>query len=353
MADALRLYAGPTARAHIREKGLAPQDIDVVVGASGGPKWLALAGLDRVIFSEFARRDRERPLHLLGSSIGSWRMACLAQRDPVAAIERFEHAYLGQRYSKRPPPIEVARVSRALLRELLGASGSDEILGNDTRRLHVVTARCHGLVGSESRTLEGLGLALAAAGNLISRRTLGWHAQRVIFSSGDDEGLFAGLHDQPTRSAALTRDNLTDVLMASGSIPLVFPGVHIAGAPAGVYRDGGLIDYHPDLDLRPEGLILFPHFYAHITPGWFDKSLAWRRSSAHHVDRTVLVAPSAEWVAGLPGGKIPDRKDFFTMDDVERTAAWKQVLAAGRRLGEEFAELMIRGDWAEHVRPLV
>ncbi|MGD8827588.1 MAG: patatin-like phospholipase family protein, partial [Gammaproteobacteria bacterium] len=146
MPSALNILAGPQALPVIRERGLRPEDIDVVVGASGGPKWLVLSGLDRVLFGEFLIGRRERPLHLLGSSIGSWRLACLAQRDPVAALDRFRHAYIyEQHYRKNPSPEEVTQVSARLLERLLGEEGDREILDNPDRRLHLITVLCHGL----------------------------------------------------------------------------------------------------------------------------------------------------------------------------------------------------------------
>src|SRR5215212_2699878 len=72
---ALTLLAGRDAYALIRERGLRAEDIDVVPGASGGAKWLAIAGLDRYLFGELLQQPRTRPMHLIGSSIGSWRMA--------------------------------------------------------------------------------------------------------------------------------------------------------------------------------------------------------------------------------------------------------------------------------------
>ncbi|MGD8574684.1 MAG: patatin-like phospholipase family protein, partial [Gammaproteobacteria bacterium] len=147
MPSALNILAGPQALPVIRERGLRPEDIDVVVGASGGPKWLVLSGLDRVLFGDFLIGQRERPLHLLGSSIGSWRLACLAQRDPVAAQDRFRHAYIyEQRYRKNPSPEEVTQVSARLLERLLGDEGDREILDNPYRRLHLITVLCHGFL---------------------------------------------------------------------------------------------------------------------------------------------------------------------------------------------------------------
>src|SRR5215210_2712362 len=107
----LTLLAGADAYRIVRERGLRAEDIDVIPGASGGAKWLAIAGLDRFLFGELLQQPRSRPLHLIGSSIGSWRMACLAQRDPVAALARGHHTYIHeQRYSAKPSAREVTEV---------------------------------------------------------------------------------------------------------------------------------------------------------------------------------------------------------------------------------------------------
>ena len=60
---------------------------------------------------------------------------------------------------------------------------------------------------------------------------------------------------------------------------MVLSGVRdIAGAPPGVYRDGGVIDYHLDLPAAVDDrLVLYLHFFDWLKPGWFDKSLSWRR----------------------------------------------------------------------------
>src|SRR5829696_10065057 len=111
MASSLILRAGATALEIVRERGLRPEDVDVLPGASGGAKWLAIGALDRWLFGEFLAAPRTRPLHCIGSSIGSWRMACLAQRDPLAALARGHHAYVHeQRYSRKPTAREVTEV---------------------------------------------------------------------------------------------------------------------------------------------------------------------------------------------------------------------------------------------------
>jgi hypothetical protein len=354
MSHALTLRAGPDALAMVRERGLRASDIDVMPGASGGAKWLSIAGLDRYLFGELLQQPRDRPLHLIGSSIGSWRMACLAQRDPLAALDRGHHAYIyDQRYPRKPTTAQVTRVLGGALDAMLGPSGAAEILQHPWARVHIITARGRWLAASGNRLALMAGLALAAAGNVVSRRTLSWQLERVIFHSCGDETPFAHLADLPTVHLPLTQGNVRDALLASGSIPLLLEGVRVAGAPpGGVYWDGGVLDYHLDLDFGTgAGLVLFPHFYSHVVPGWFDKALPWRRAAGSNFRRTLLLAPSEEFVASLPGGKIPDRRDFYGMPEQERMRRWQAVRDASERLGDELRELVATGRMADRVQP--
>ena len=349
----LALNAGPEALRIIRERGLRAEDVDVVPGAAGGPKWLVLEGLDRFLFGEFFREPRARPLHLIGSSIGAWRMTCMALRDPAAGIERLREGYIEQHYAVKPAPSEVTRTIRAVLDGMLGEMGEEEVLTHPWARLHVITAACRGLAASERAAVQMLGLAFAAAGNLVSRRTLGLHMRRVVFNTAGDDSPFRGLVDLPTEHRPLTRQNLRHALLASGSIPMVLQGVSIPDEPAGIHRDGGVIDYHLDLDFGPgQGIVLYPHFYAHVVPGWFDKGLAWRRARGHNFRRGLILAPTAEFVARLPGGKIPDRNDFYRMPDAERVRVWRATVAASAQLADELRELIATGRIAEYIRPL-
>jgi hypothetical protein len=197
-----------------------------------------------------------------------------------------------------------------------------------------------------------LAMAAAAAGNLVSRRTLALQMRRVVFHTAGDDTPFRGLSDLPTVHVPLTRENLRPALLASGSIPLVLAGVPIPGA-TGMHRDGGVIDYHLDLDYGPgEGIVLYPHFYPHLVPGWFDKGLRWRRARGPNLRRMLILAPTPEFVARLPNAKIPDRKDFYRMRDGDRIAAWRKVVAAGAELAEELRELLAKGRMAELMQPL-
>ena len=107
---ALSVYLGREAARRIASEGWSADLFSLLLGASGGPKWLILGHLDRLLFGDFLARGK-RPLSALGSSIGSWRHACLAMPDPVAAIDRLEQAYLAQHYATRPTPARVSAVS--------------------------------------------------------------------------------------------------------------------------------------------------------------------------------------------------------------------------------------------------
>ena len=127
----------------------------------------------------------------------------------------------------------------------------------------------------------------------------------------------------PIQKIQLQENNIADAIVATGSIPLVLSGVpDIEGAAPGVYRDGGVIDYHLDLPHSdPDRLTLYPHFFDRIVPGWFDKKLSWRKPQAVNIDRTILISPSPEFVARLPRQKIPDRTDFTSYTPADRRLA--------------------------------
>lgn len=346
MPKALSLYLGRQAAARIAEHGWEPQLFDLLIGASGGAKWLILGHLDRLLFGDFLQRS-DRPLNALGSSIGSWRHACLAQSDPVAAIERLQEGYLNQHYSgPRPSVAEISEVSRGILQHVLGEHGADEIAGHERIRSHIVTARGRGPAGSSSNALLATAMGTAALGNAISRRLLRLHFQRVVFHSGSAPD--AGLHfaDFSTCYGKLTPDNTANALHASGSIPFVLTGeTNIAGGPAGHYWDGGIIDYHFDLaQYQSNGLLLYPHFSASVVPGWFDKFLPWRKTALAEAEKLVLLCPSEAFIAQLPHGKIPDRSDFKTMGDEERVNYWLDCIAQSTALAEEFHAVITGSD---------
>lgn len=342
---ALQVFAGPVALAHLRAQGLRPADVRLIPAAAGGPKGLILNPLDRFLFGHWLAGSPHR-LHLLGASIGAWRMACAMLPNADAALAELAQRYIHQDF--RVPPggwpdaAEVSRVSRELLGGLFGGREAD-LLAHPQRRLHVITSRGQShLLQSEGRWRTPLGYAGAMVANLSSRRALGGWLQRVVFSD-PREALPLALDDINSQRVALDADNLDPALRASGAIPFVLQAVNnIPGAPAGAYWDGGITDYHLHLNYAAmtEGLVLYPHFQRALVPGWLDKGLKRRHAATPALDNVVVLAPHPDWVAGLPNGKLPDRQDFkaYRDDPAARIQAWQQSVAAARQLADEAAD---------------
>jgi hypothetical protein len=195
----------------------------------------------------------------------------------------------------------------------------------------------------------------AISANMVSRRHLGRFMERGIVHDARIKTPVSKLVDFPSHEVALSSDNLLPALLASASIPLVMSGVrNIPGAPDGVYRDGGLLDYHLDLPYEQPGIILYPHFTDKVVPGWFDKTLPWRRGDATRLQDVLLISPSREYLDSLPDRKLPDRKDFekYLGDDSGRERSWRTSIAESDRLGDEFLELVDSGRLLDRVQQL-
>jgi hypothetical protein len=346
---ALQVFAGPRALVHLRERGLAPADVRVIPGAAGGAKGIVLNPLDRFIFGHWLAGSSQ-PLHLLGASIGAWRLACACLPDADAALAQLAEDYITQDYPHEPGKAPKARVvseTFALkLQERLGKRAA-EVLSHPVRRLHVFTSRGRHLLRREGRLRTPVGYLGAFAVNALSRRALGGWIERVVF--GDPrEPLPLPLADFRTQQVALDGGNLVPAILASCSIPFWLNAVHdVPGGPKGAYWDGGITDYHLHLNYRAmhEGLVLYPHFQRAVVPGWLDKGLKRRHRATAALDNVVVLAPHPAWIAGLPGAKLPDRNDFKRYgDDFEgRVRDWRRALAASQRLADEFAELVCAG----------
>lgn len=330
----LIIKAGQKAFQHIQQHGLQSKDVDVLVGASGGPKWFCLFGLDQYLAGDFFK-NRTKPLQLLGSSAGAWRFGCYAQTDPVAASRRFCDAYRTLCYAKDANIAEITATSATVMDAVFPTDAHlQQVIDNPIFRLNFIVARSRKLNSGLSKAAQISALTLTAAANLCSRKTLGLFYQRYLFQH-PEAAVFADVKDMSTQRIHLTADNLKPALLASGAIPLVIEPVrHIPGAGYGHFVDGGITDYHFDWPFSNEGLVLYPHFYPYLSPGWFDKSLRWRRVKAKNLSNVVLLCPSEHWVKSLPFGKIPDRTDFSTMSDSARIAYWQQVTERSFELAE-------------------
>ena len=392
---ALCIHAGPRAREHLEKHGLQPADVGVVPGAAGGPKGLILGPLDRFLFGDWLARS-DQPVHLVGASIGAWRMATACLNDPVAAFERLERDYIHQDYElppgkKRPT---AAHVSERFGRNLEAFYGGrvGEVLGHPRFRLHIVTSRGRHLLRREHGVATPLGYLGAFLTNTVHRKAMGAWLERVVFSSprtpaagSSPAGASAAVacaalpfatSDYRTRQVALSAGNFMPALQASCSIPFVLQAVHnIPGAPPGAYWDGGITDYHLHLAYGSQpadgaidliaggagaagavgtqsvprtspGLVLYPHFQHRVVPGWLDKGLKWRHRSTSALDNMVVLSPHPDWVRSLPNAKLPDRNDFthYGTDSGARAKAWLTATRASQQLVDEWAAWLERPD---------
>ena len=396
--QALRVYAGPRARQHLEQNGLSPADVGVIPGAAGGPKGLILGPLDRFLFGQWLPKSQQ-PVHLVGASIGAWRMAtaCLTSTpgDPVDAFKVLERDYIAQHYELKPGEKRPSAqfVSEQFGQNLVRFYGGriPEVLQHPRYHLHVITSRGRHVLGHEGRFRTPMGYLGAFLTNTVRRKSMGAWLERVVFSSKAGDLPFATA-DYRTRRVALTEANFNQAVQASCSIPFVLQAVHdIPGAPRGAYWDGGIIDYHLHLDYildkyspnniadsdfntRPKGqfslgtvgsavnstnvriknpppsgpgpLVLYPHFQKAVVPGWLDKSLKWRHKATRHLDNMLLLAPNPEWVKTLPNGKLPDRNDFvhYGNDLAGRMKAWTTAASASQQMADELDAWLVRPD---------
>lgn len=358
---ALHIHAGPAARQHIEKYGLQAGDINTIPAAAGGPKGLILGPLDRFIFGQWLPQSTQS-VHLVGASIGAWRMATACLIDPAAAFERLEHDYIHQHYhlhagNQQPSAAQVSALFSQNLHAFYAGRVGD-VLQHARYKMHIVTSRGRHILGREHRWRTPLGYLGAFVTNALHRKALGAWLERVVFSSQQARLPFAS-NDYRTRQLHLSEANFMPALQASCAIPFVLQAVHnIAGAPPGAYWDGGMTDYHLHLNYPAapaatqsvagsdgsmvaegqKGLVLYPHFQKSVVPGWLDKHLTWRHRATPFLDTTVLLAPNPDWVKTLPNSKLPDRADFthYGPDLGGRVKAWRGATAASAQLVDEF-----------------
>jgi len=356
----LNIYAGEEALKHIQQNGLCSDDISMLLGASSGPKWLTLQAIDEFLISDFFK-GRTKPLHLLGTSAGAWRMATYAIdliSDNSLSHQRFTQAYIEQCYTEKPSPQEILDKCRSIIKELLQNDGIDTILNHPFAHYNIITSQCHGLTRSKSKSAKMLGFGIASLLNAFSRKTLSSQFTRVVMHQAKKPIPTKVLNDLPTRYHPFSYENFEDAILSTGSIPILIKGVEdVAGK--GVYQDGGITDYGFDLPLLPEnGFVLYPHFSKFPAPGWFDKSWFSKNSntkkcvkripSHKNYAKTIMLVPSDEFISKLPNGKIPDRHDFLNFSDEERIANWTTCVKATQLLADDLKTM----DWSKRVEAL-
>ncbi len=345
---AIELYAGAQALEEIQRQGLSAERIKLIVGASGGPKWLMLSRLDQYISGQFLNKASQ-PISLIGSSVGAWRMACYAKQNPLETFKEFEALYLDQEYADPITPQAITVFVEQILNALFHKDGCLDVAHNALRKLHVVAVRNRRLLSSSHSVVQALSLFTAAAGNIFSPKIVEALYPRVLISQ---HGSYEPYGFKP-ETIKLTAQNLTQALTASGAIPVVLEPSKISGGKDRLHWDGGMVDYHFSGPFNvQDGLVFYPHFFPKLTPGWFDKGLPWRKVTAENYTNVVMLTPSQEFIKSLPYGKIPDRKDFVNLSNQDRKTYWNTVLTATDTLVEEFHDMMEKDGGASSVKPI-
>ena len=194
MTKNLLVLAGKKAYPLLMDSGLSPESVSVVAGAAGGPKWLALNGLDRAIFFNWMKGHKQT-IRFIGSSIGVWRFSAIAQKNPESAYDIFQDAYIHQSYSQNPDAEEITGEAKRIMDLYLTDDKARGILANPTKRLNILTTRTRWPFSSEGRHLLLFGMVSSGILNLASRRSLRLFFDRVLFydkrgvppiSDGDD-----------------------------------------------------------------------------------------------------------------------------------------------------------------------
>ncbi len=343
----IRIKAGRSAYDRIRDGGFNLDGVGTYVGPAGGPRWLAASGFDLTLLKE-GLLGRQQPVWLVGASAGAWRFAAWLQPEAEKSYLALREAYISTIYGRDDNPESILLSLIDIVNSFVEDDALPFALASKRYRLAILTCRVRGLMASKQPWIQRAGFIFCFLANALYPSLIYRFAERVVFYYGSRPPEFCLRKGFRGRFIALTETNFKSAVIASGAIPIAIAGIQdIYGAPDGVYRDGGLTDYHinQDYSMRNGGLTLFFHHQERIIPGWMDKRLKRRRPPGPFLDPVIMVYPSESFVAGLPGGRIPDRGDFKTFidDPATRIANWRRTVELAAPLGEEFLELVASG----------
>jgi hypothetical protein len=352
----IRIKAGQRAYEIIKDGGFNFDSISSYFGPAVGPRWLLASGFDLTLLAK-GILGRKNAVHLIGSSAGAWRFAAWLQPQAAECYRKLIDAYINIKYFRDDTPQTVLTKLTGLINEYLEDDALSFALLNKKYRLSIITARGRGLVAAENLWLQKIGLIACYLFNYFSRNNIYRFAERVVFYNGGKPPPFCLRPQFRGRFVRISEINFKYAVMASGAIPLVVAGVHnIYGAPRGVYRDGGLIDYHltSQYAARENDLTLLFHHQERIIPGWLDKKIVRRVPDAETLSNVLMVFPSQSFIETLPNEKIPDRDDFLTYidDNEQRIKNWYKTVELSAPLGEDFLELVASGKIRDVVEKL-
>ena len=342
--NSICIKAGKRAYEIIRDGGFHFDRVSTYFGPATGPRWLVASGFDLTLLKN-GLLGRSRAIHLVGSSAGAFRFAAWLQPEPEKSYRTLMESYIGITYKRTDTPATILDSMMDTVNAYIEKDALPFALANKNYRLAIITARARNIVASEVPWLQKMGLGICFAFNAVKRSYIHKFAERVVFYNGPKPPPFCFKPGFRGRYIPLNEINFKYAVAASGAIPLVVAGVRdIYGAPKGVYRDGGLIDYHltHNYAQTKEDIVLFFNHQERIVPGWLDKRLSYRRPKEDILDNVLMIHPSYGFIAQLPGGKVPERSDFGTFidDPAARIKNWRQAVEQAQPLGEEFLELV-------------
>ena len=352
----IRIKAGQKIYQIIKDGGFNFDSISTYFGPAVGPRWLIASGFDLSFLKE-GLLGRKKPLQLVGSSAGAFRFAAWIQPESISSYQKLIDAYINVEYTKQDTPATILEKLTGVVNAYLEDDALPFALANKKYRLVVITARARGLIAFQNIGIQKLGLATCFVLNYFSRNNMHKFVERVVFYNASKPPAFCLKSQFRGNYVFLNEVNFKYAILASGAIPLVIDGVRdIYGAPLGVYRDGGLIDYHltHQYAAKENEIVLFFHHQERIIPGWLDKNIKRRVPEPHTLNNVLMVLPSQSFIENLPGGKVPDRTDFVTfIDDQEtRIKNWYRAVELSAPLGEDFLELVESGKIKDIVEKL-
>lgn len=342
--DDIRIKAGKRVYQIIQDGGFNLDQVTSYVGPAVGPRWLIASGFDLTLLQNEAL-GRRKPVLLVGSSSGAWRFAAWMQPEPEKSYRTLLEAYISLTFKRKDKPATLLQSLSDIVNAYLEDDALSFALANKKYRLAIIASRARRLVASEIRLVQRLGLGVCFVMNAISHSLLYGFVERVVFYNGPKPPFFCFRDGFRGQYIPLNETNFKHVVLASGAVPLVVAGVRdIYGAPRGVYRDGGLTDYHlsHNYAAKDTETILFFHHQERIIPSWLDKRLTYRRPAEDSLENVLMVYPSRKFIENLPGGKVPDRDDFtiFFDDPTQRIKNWRRAVEQSAHLGEQFLELV-------------
>jgi hypothetical protein len=352
----IRIKAGKNIYKIIKDGGFNFDSVSTFFGPAVGPRWLVASGFDLALLKG-GFLGRSNPVNLVGSSAGAFRFAAWLQPESMECYGKLLDAYINVRYSRKDTSATVLEKITDVINEYLEDDALPFALANKKYRLTIITARARGLVAFENIWLQKLGLATCYVFNYFSRNNIYRFADRVVFYNGAKPPSFCFQPQFRGNYVQINEVNFKYAVLSSGAIPLVIKGVRdIYGAPRGIYRDGGLIDYHLTHQFadKKNEIVLFFHHQERIIPGWLDKNIVKRVPDAETLSNVLMVFPSQSFIENLPGEKVPDRTDFVTfIDDQEtRIKNWRKAVELSTPLGEDFLELVESGKLKDVVEQL-